>query len=366
MTMSPTCSAQAHRNWRRLSYRQKAAALNTALRSILLRKGIKKISPDAVHIGLGPRRTGGEHEDDGRAWHAKDLALIVFVPAKRKDEEVPKRRRVHQHISMRINVDGKRRTLALPTDVRTAPARPIAQMTVPLGVLVTSTTPGLSNSKGHGVLCAVVRKVDHPDDGLYGLTCHHVACRSKRMEDLRPDPNAVTWSGTANDQVVSRLGKAEYVSKFAPIEELDVCIDAALVGLADGSDATREEFWSFRAASAIEDQIEMMKDWGNSAVMYSRRFPDGTRVSGPVLMPRLEVDYDGETARIRLAAAYEMLDGETTQPGDSGSAIVVNGSNGEERKLLAMHFCSISDTAQGFAIPAHLVLRAFNFDLELV
>lgn len=364
MALSGVCSKRAHANWQGLSYRQKLVALDAAVRNILRRGLTRRISPDAVRVGLGARRTGDESISATREWTAEDLALIVFVAAKRPDADVPMPRKVRRHISMRLTVEGKRRKLAVPTDVRTSPETITPQAAVPLGIVVTRGEPAPGDTAYLGVLCAVVRNPNDEGGQLYGLTCHHVACLSGDTQDLHADPSAITWSVAVNDRPVSRLGQVTYKSDFAPTSVRDVCLDAALVQLRGGSDATRLPFWSFRAKRATEDQIEMMRKWGKSAKLYSRRYPNGTSVSAPVLMPRLEVSYGPYTARIRLAVSYEMLDpGAFTHPGDSGSAITVDGG-GEE--LLAMHFSGKSGTIHGYAQPAHLVMGAFGINVELV
>ena len=333
-------------NWQGLSEKVQMNILLRVISRLIRPKALRQLSPDVVRAGMGVRKidkgAGGKP-----AWKQGQLTLVTYVREKKPKASVRPDRRIPSHLSCRVTIRKKQRRLRIPTDVRTLPG-PIRAHALPLAtnVTLTSAPQGLAV---FGSLCGRFRKVG-TGTPIYALTCQHVACASEEQPNLAAAPGATTWSVDDNGNLLSLLGNVAFKTVFGSTNVVDECLDAALIELRPGCDALQSAYWPFSPASAVADQLSLRKEWGSSATLFSRFHPDGIAVSTPTWIPRLVVGFKAQTARISLVVEYE-LQGDSSQPGDSGSAIV-----SDSNKLLAMHIAGVDGQPTGYAIPIHLLL----------
>jgi hypothetical protein len=310
-------------------------------------------------VGIGFRRRDSANEFNQR-WLRTEPVLVMYVREKQV-YNVRSTRLIPRSIRIRVTLNARRRTYAIPTDVRSITGDARAQFKQ-MATTVTQSPTGIGIGM-LGSLCALVKINGNANRSIYGLTCQHVASLSADQPGLQPSAGATAWSEPVNATPQSLLGTAAFLTEFGTTDSVDECLDGALIQLTPGCDALQSEYWPPRWGSAVSDQLSMMSQWSKGAKLYSRNHTQGVAVSPPSLVPQVPVQYKGQTACITLAAEYELSGGVPTQPGDSGSAIVSN-----TNQLLAMHFAGVDGTPSGYAIPIYLLLAddAFGVSISLV
>jgi hypothetical protein len=344
--------------WEKLSYRVRLSALMKVVQRLDTKRAMKRISPDVLRAGVGVRKLDGKFEDVAAPqWAAAhELTLVLYVNEKLR--KVRKNRVILSHYAFRITIGKHRRTFRIPTDVRTSPGLARARaMQFATNVTLTA-TPVAGDLALEGTLCCRFHKRGATNP-VYAMTCQHVACASAEQANLAPAPNATCWSLDANGGLAGKIGSLAARTTFGTTDDIDECLDGALVALQAGSDPLRDDYWSFEVIDAITDQVSLTAEWGTGATLYSRFSPGGISVSPPVWLIRKEINYKSMTACISSVVEYELLEG-TSRPGDSGSAIVSS-----SKKLLAMHIAGVDNEATGYAIPIHLLMNSAAMGIEL-
>lgn len=341
-------------NWQRFSEKDQLRTLLRIIDRLTLPKTGRLLSEDVVRIGMGARRLDGA---EGRAtWKHDELTLVAYVNAKRPESEIPLTRRIKRYFACRVTIGKKQVRLRIPTDVRKISGEVRAHY-LPLATNVTM-TPAPQGLAMVGTLCGRFKKVNTTNP-IYALTCQHVACASEEQPDLAANAGATAWSVDQAGALPSKLGTVTFKTPFGSVNVLDECLDAALIELQPGCDALKDDYWPASPASVIEDQLSLKKEWGASATLFSRFYPDGIAVSAPTWVPRLVVNYKTQSARISLALEYD-LNGQSSQPGDSGSAII-----SDSNRLLAMHIAGVNEQPTGYAIPINLLLDPDTLGVQI-
>jgi len=343
-------SAAAERNFKSLrSTASRYAVIEAALLRVHRGKLLRAISADAIAVGAGCRRhtaSGG----GGHSYQGEQPALVVYVANRQEAASVPAQRRVPSSLTMTLSLQGRRRTYAVPTDVRTHPDRALAHQ---LPCRVTVTTNAADGNGTRGSMCARVRLAGQTAP-LYALTCHHVAWCSEERANLAADPSADNWSEEAGEVQGPHLGKPQFKSDFAPGSQ--DCIDAALVALDAAGPGMSAAFWPVQIVGVIGDRVSLLAKWAQGAALYSRYFPEGVALNPPTVRLSYPVGYDcGASATIEELLEYSCLAG-GPQAGDSGGAIVA-----ADGTLLAMHTAGEASQGLGYAQPAYLLFSPGTF-----
>lgn len=340
------------RNWDRLRLSEQGEVVRK-LAHRLAADGYRLLGANVVGLAFGARkkRVYARNKSGTRSSKTRLLlecpTLIVLVDKKRPELQLTRQqlratpRTIVTEIELR---SGRKRLLAIPTDVISAPRTPQAQALD--GVEMVNHL----NRRLRGSVAAIVRDV--PDSGeRYLLSCHHVACLSLLDPDLKASVPAEALSLPEG----SLIGDADREAFFGA--GLGPCIDAALIRL--DAEAYPETTLLSPLFGAVRSYTDIESERPAGIFLYSMHKPDGVSVLLQRGYVNLDVRYEsGAVATIVEVLAYR-LEGLTTRGGDSGGMLV--SGNGI---FVGMH---IAGTGMiGYAIPAYMLLGSPAFDPPIV
>jgi hypothetical protein len=301
-----------------------------------------------VSVAFGAREKKGSGRPSRRAeLVANEPCLVVVVEKKQPKSRLSRDARIPSHVVIKVKVGkGRKRAVAIPTDVVSRRRTPMAQAIRGLQV------ENFERLRVFGSVAALVR--EKPDSGLrFYLTCHHVACLSNKDPQLNSrlpaDVFALQEYALIGDEVVEGF----FGAGIGP------CVDAALVKIEEEAEITDFEP-TFRATSAIRTAGELNAEAATGAFLFSFHHPEGVQVTLRRVHSQFPIRYQsGATAEMVEAMEYRFHLG-ASRGGDSGGAIV--SSSGV---FLGMHIAGSGMT--GFGIPAYLLFDspAFQPPIEL-
>ena len=307
---------------------------------------LEQISPDAKSLGAGPR----ESSPDGKKRYDPDDVVLVLDVARKKARSRCKSALIPKHVQASIPVDGRRRVLAIPTDVRNQPDIPEGQAD-PFKVRAES-QQNPPNSPVNGSFCALVKNTSGNEELRYALTCHHVAFLSLNHPQLRPDLSTICRHQSGNSHA-GTMGASTRPARFST--DGSFSIDAGLVLLEDSSPARLQTFWPVVIDDFVRKRKHIPGHFDFGVNVWNRRL-QGAPTTFTAIRVAFPVQYAGGGTALFAQLIEYRLNGHITKGGDSGGALVGIGGT-----LVGMHIAGVENHRIGFAIPAFSMMRSSAF-----
>lgn len=330
-------SEKGRENWRRLSFEDQLSAAAWLVKAVHRNKKLKDISKDVVIASAGPREKTVKQKS---RLQQKKIALKLTVNKKKKLGSASSRL-IPAEVQVSIPVNGKRRVLAIPTDVIEKTRAPVAQNDASK-VFIEST---VNTNNVRGSLCCLVKNANGNTNLRYALTCHHVAFLSLKDRFLRPDKTALAY----HELNASQQGMG-IPSREAPLNKPNkpLPIDAALIALDSSSPALQSDYWPYSIEGWAENEGQIYAAFNVFGChVYNRRL-NGRAVNFVEMCFNFPVHYLGGGRAVFDTLIKYKLSGGIFKAGDSGGALVA------ESQLVGMHIAG--SEGYGYAIPAYQLL----------
>jgi hypothetical protein len=341
-----TVTDRGHENWHSLEREDQYEAAMRLADAIHRSDSKRQISPDATSVGTGPR----ESSPDSKKHYDLDEVVLIVDVAKKRAKSRCKSALIPEFVQASIPIDGRRRVLAIPTDVRNQPEIPKGQAD-PFKVRAESQERP-PNQPVNGSFCALVKNTSGNEELRYVLTCHHVAFLSLNHPQLLPDLTTICRHQSGSS-ISATMGVSSRPAKFST--DGSFSIDAGLVLLEASSQARLQSFWPVVIDNWVRKRKHISAHFGFGVSVWNRRL-QGASTTFTALRVAFPVKYaGGGIAHFAQLIEYK-LDHHVTRAGDSGGALLGIGGT-----LVGMHIAGVENLKIGFAIPAYSLMRSSAF-----